>query len=262
MNSMPYITIVTVVYNGVQTIENTIKSVVNQKYLNFEYIIIDGGSTDGTIDIIERYRDRINFFKSEPDNGIFDAMNKGLVLAKGEWISFMNSGDMFYTLDILNEVFSKDNDLYHMIYGNVCLYDKNDNYFFKSKTNKIKINLNAICHQSVFIKVKSHPLFSLDYKLSADHDLIYKLVKKKRIRYIDLCISKILIGGVSSNLKRTRREKLRISMKNGNLIDVLFAILFYLYGMIKDLGKKIILKFFSVELFNKLRYLKNKIEEN
>ena len=92
-----------------QTIENTIKSVVNQTYLNFEYIVIDGGSTDGTIDIIERYRDRINFFKSEPDKGIFDAMNKGLLLAKGEWISFMNSGDMFYTLDIIKEVFSKDN---------------------------------------------------------------------------------------------------------------------------------------------------------
>lgn len=262
MNKEPYITIVTVVYNGVKTIEETIKSVINQTYLNFEYIIIDGGSTDGTIEIIERYSDKINLFKSEPDNGIFDAMNKGLLLAKGEWISFMNSGDMFYSLNILNEVFSKNNDFYEMIYGNVCLYDNQDNYFFKSKTNKIKINLNAICHQSVFIKTKSHHLFSLDYKLSADHDLIYKLVKKGRIRYIDLCVSKILIGGVSSNLKSTRKEKFKITLKNGNNLDVIFGILFYLYGMIKDNMKKILLKYFSVKFFNKLRHLKNKIEEN
>ena len=96
--------IVTVSYNAVATIESTILSVINQTYSNVEYIIIDGGSTDGTVDIIKKYQDKISYWISEPDQGIYDAMNKGLKIASGEWINFMNSGDSFVHTEVLENL--------------------------------------------------------------------------------------------------------------------------------------------------------------
>lgn len=92
MKNNPLISVVTVSYNAVLTIEQTILSVINQTYPHIEYIIIDGGSTDGTVDIIKKYANRIAYWVSKPDKGIYDAMNKGIRTAKGEWINFMNAG--------------------------------------------------------------------------------------------------------------------------------------------------------------------------
>ena len=100
------ITVITVCHNAAKTLEKTIKSVLNQTYPNIEYIIIDGGSTDDTVDIIKRYADRLAYWISEPDKGIYDAMNKGIEVATGEWINFMNAGDTFYeenTIDFVLE---------------------------------------------------------------------------------------------------------------------------------------------------------------
>ena len=122
MKNNPLISVVTVSYNAVLTIEQTILSVINQTYPHIEYIIIDGGSTDGTVDIIKKYANRIAYWVSEPDKGIYDAMNKGIRTAKGEWINFMNAGDLFYSKDTLEKVFSKSiNDNIKVIYGDVML---------------------------------------------------------------------------------------------------------------------------------------------
>ena len=119
------ISVVTVSYNAVATIEQTILSVVNQTYPHIEYIIIDGGSTDGTVDVIKKYADRIAYWVSEPDKGIYDAMNKGIKVATGEWINFMNCGDSFYSVSVLSDVFKdkscKENDV---IYGNTCIMER------------------------------------------------------------------------------------------------------------------------------------------
>jgi len=120
MISLPNITIITVSYNAVKTIEDTILSVINQTYPNIEYIIIDGGSTDGTLDIIKKYQDKITYWVSEPDKGIYDAMNKGTLKATGVWLNFMNAGDTFYDHQVLEKVF-KDKDWSNtdVIYGDV-----------------------------------------------------------------------------------------------------------------------------------------------
>ena len=105
----PVISIITVVLNGEKTIEETIKSVLNQKYKNLQYILLDGGSKDGTIKIINKYKDKIYYFKSEKDLGIYDAFNKGLDVANGDLIGFINSDDIFTdnALDILNKYYCK-----------------------------------------------------------------------------------------------------------------------------------------------------------
>ena len=116
----PHISIITISYNAVKDIENTILSVLNQTYPNIEYIIIDGGSTDGTLDIIKKYQDKITYWVSEPDKGIYDAMNKGTLKATGEWLNFMNAGDTFYNEQVLENVFRDNNwENTDVIYGDV-----------------------------------------------------------------------------------------------------------------------------------------------
>lgn len=113
------ISVVTVSYNAVTTIEQTILSVINQTYPHIEYIIIDGGSTDGTVDVIKKYADKITYWVSEPDKGIYDAMNKGVREAKGKYITFLNAGDFYYNQDSLLQLIQKgeiDNDP-DVIYG-------------------------------------------------------------------------------------------------------------------------------------------------
>lgn len=198
----PKISIVTVVFNDVNNIECTIKSVANQKYKNIEYIVIDGGSDDGTIDVIKIYKEKINFFLSEKDEGIYDAMNKAIDIAKGDWIYFLNSGDLFYhdkiLLDIFSDpIFSKSIDL---IYGNIDIKYKT---FIKTKFSGNLYDFDdgmQFCHQSVFIKTEIIRKYKFDvkYKLAADYDMIYKMYKDARTFYkIDKIIAIILPDGVS-----------------------------------------------------------------
>jgi len=117
---IPTVSIVTVVYNRVNQLEETILSVLNQQFDKFEYIIIDGGSTDGTIDLIRKYEDRIAYWISEKDKGIYDAMNKGIDAAKGKWINFMNCGDRFMP-DALSSVFSEDHNGADIVFGDTII---------------------------------------------------------------------------------------------------------------------------------------------
>lgn len=118
------ISVITVSYNAVSTIEQTILSVINQTYSNIEYIIIDGGSTDGTIDIIRRYEDKIAYWVSEPDRGIYDAMNKGASKANGEYIAFLNSDD-WYELDAVSIIAQFADGKTDLISGIIKLYKNN-----------------------------------------------------------------------------------------------------------------------------------------
>ena len=177
----PLITIITVAYNAVKDIENTILSVLNQTYPNIEYIIIDGGSTDGTLDIIKKYEDKISYWVSEPDKGIYDAMNKGTLKATGEWLNFMNAGDTFYNEQVLEKVF-KDNNWSDtdVIYGDVIyVYPDKEEIRKTTSLKRIKVGI-PFCHQCVFVKTKLQQqyLFNTNYIICCYYDFFYTLYKK------------------------------------------------------------------------------------
>lgn len=206
----PLITVVTVVYNGEATLEQTIKSVVNQTYDNVEYIIVDGGSKDRTLDIIKKYEDIIDYWQSEPDKGIYDAMNKGIELANGVWINFMNAGDCFVNAEVLSSVFRNNNNFdFDVLYGDACdengesliSYKKINTYFF--------LRLKMINHQSMFIKRKillEHN-YDLNYKIIADREqFIWAYKEGKRISYLNQKIAQFDTNGISSNFGKMKTE--------------------------------------------------------
>lgn len=176
----PLITVVTVSYNAEMTIEKTMLSILGQTYPNIEYIVIDGGSTDGTLEIINKYKDRLAYFVSEPDKGVYDAMNKGIAKATGTWINFMNSGDTFYEDNTVEKVVEKIDESDDVIYGS---------YFFLSN-GKMELRATAelsilsrgsmaFCHQSSFVKsaILKRKMFDTRYRICADYESFYSIWK-------------------------------------------------------------------------------------
>lgn len=204
----PLITVVTVVYNGEKTLEQTILSVVNQTYDNIEYIIVDGASTDGTLDIIRKYEDRIDYWQSEPDGGIYDAMNKGLYHAKGEFLIFMGADDVFNEKSVVVQVVSeiKTSTRGRIYYGDVIRSTNKERYdgFFSS----VKMAHKNICHQAIFYpkEVYKKNCYDTSYKYFADY--VYNIKLFKKMKYIDVIVSKYNDTGISSQSidKKFRRN--------------------------------------------------------
>lgn len=201
----PLISIITVVYNGEKYLEETIQSVINQTYDNVEYITIDGGSTDGTLGIIKKYEDRIDYWVSEGDKGIYDAMNKGIDVANGDWISFMNAGDGFYADDVLNKIFSQ-NELKNIdvVYGNHNVIYPHKTRIAKAGNMKDIWKGSQFCHQSTFVSVAVHKSnkFNLSNRIGADFEFFYTLYKKNMsFKYIDIIVANYSAGGLS-DIKR------------------------------------------------------------
>ena len=177
------ISIITVTYNAEKFIEETIRSVINQTYPNIEYIIIDGGSTDNTLSIINKYQQYIHKLISEPDKGIYDAMNKGIDIATGDWINFMNAGDRFAENNTLELIFDKNYLEYDYIYGDrinkdsVGLFIEKANPFFNQKNKYCP--WKGVCHQSTFVRTKTAKIhkYSLQYKYSGDYEMMYNIYK-------------------------------------------------------------------------------------
>jgi hypothetical protein len=221
---LPLITVITVVYNGAKYLEDTIKSVINQTYPNVEYIIIDGGSTDETIDIIKKYEDYIDYWVSEPDKGIYDAMNKGIDLTAGQWINFMNAGDRFYDENLIEEVFSKNIRKNVFIYGNAILTPLN---IIQKQENWHLNILKRIIHQSIFTPLAclKKKKFNLKYRIMADYDLIRYCINESKVVYIDKIICYYDYNGVSSKpLFYYFHEYLEISKKYSSNMNEKFKI--------------------------------------
>ncbi|MDN3587329.1 glycosyltransferase family 2 protein [Pedobacter aquatilis] len=227
---MPKLTVITIVYNNVRDIERTIKSVINQTFKDIEYIIIDGASNDGTLEVIEKYRNQTAKIISEKDKGIYDAMNKGLALATGDYVLFMNSGDEIYDMQTVEDIFATANgaDIY---YGETEMYNDNweslgkrrheapENFTWKS----FKFGM-SISHQAIYIRRSILTPYDLKYKYSSDIDWIIKAAKKSsNIVNVHRYVAKYLVGGMSKKKHReSLKERFEIFTKYYGLIPNLF----------------------------------------
>lgn len=210
------ISVVTVCYNAADCIEHTILSVLNQTYPDIEYIIIDGGSTDGTVDIIKQYTGRLAYWISEPDKGIYDAMNKGIAVATGDYINFMNAGDSFAHNSTISDIVYQITEDADIAYGDT---------FFKFRTQcmlRKPLSLPAMskkppfCHQSTFIKSKFHKkhLFDTSYRIVADYNFFYNCYFNwhAKFQYISygVAVYNCEEGVSTDNLRSILLEKFRI----------------------------------------------------
>jgi len=227
----PKISVITVTLNNVDTIEETIQSVVNQSYKNIEYIIIDGGSTDGALDIIERYKKKISYFVSEPDKGIYNAMNKGAKVATGDYLYFINAGDTFINENILKEIVRELIDDIDLLYGKVKVVGENNIPHLKGWVSKSSLKFGMkISQQAMFVKRETfNKVNGLDerYKIAADFDLLCKILENGfSVKRINKVICNYDNSGVSSNLKKSYEDTSKvILMRYGRIYFIMYIII-------------------------------------
>ena len=221
-NISPKVSVITVVYNGAETLERTILSVASQTYPSVEHLIVDGGSCDGTLDIITHYSDYISQWISEPDNGLYDAMNKGIQMARGEYLWFINSGDEIAGPDVLAKVFvnQEEADFY---YGETVLVDNQGQLIGDRRlkppaqlTWKDLRNGMLVSHQSVIVRRRVCNFYDTSYKFSADYNWVVEALKRsKKISNTHLVLSRFLEGGLTrKNIIPGLKERFRIMVNH------------------------------------------------
>ncbi len=213
----PLITVITVVLNEAESLKKTMASVFNQDYENIEYIIIDGASSDSTLDIIKENEDKVDYWISEPDKGIFDAMNKGIDLASGEWINFMNAGDYFYQNDTVKTVFGKDYGDADFIFGDTFFLGGDYYGVVKSWDFKILWKTMVFTHQSLFThsRILKNRKFNTKFKICADYDIIYNsYMQGKKFFNSETVISVFDPGFSDVSRSRMAYEKWKVVKKH------------------------------------------------
>lgn len=225
------ISIITVCYNSAGTIRDAIESVLNQDHVDVEYIIVDGNSKDGTVEIIRSFGHRISRWISEPDKGIYDAMNKGIALATGEVVGILNSDDFYFDNGILSSVAEAFADpRVDSVFGDlIFVHPENLNKVVRTYSSRgwhpDKFARGFMpAHPTFFVRRKyyeQHGLFKTDYKIAADYEMLIRLlyVHKLTYRYLPLTMVKMRKGGVSSNGLRSNivlnNEIIRGCRENG-----------------------------------------------
>lgn len=214
----PRITIATVSYNAEQEIEPTLQSVSEQTYRNLEYVVIDGASTDSTISLIEKYRPNIDQLLVEPDDGIYEAMNKAIALCKGEYLLFMNAGDSFCSENTVTELAKNIQERPDVVYGNrYYVEEKGSRQLQQSKPIDTVFQRMPYCHQAALTKIDSlrqHP-FNTTYKYAADYDQVVQIYRAGlSFKKIDLAVCNFTAGGKSESGIRPYLEVLKIQFDN------------------------------------------------
>ncbi|TWR25209.1 glycosyltransferase [Mucilaginibacter pallidiroseus] len=213
IEGLPKVSIVTVVYNAVQTVEDTVLSVLNQTYPNIEYIVIDGGSTDGTLEVLNRYQDRITRFVSEPDKGIADGFNKGIALASGDWIGMINADDWYEpnAVELIMKAVSVEDNV---CCGNIMLMGKNGyKRLKKSKVNRLNFGM-YIMHPSCFIRKRVYNAignYNITLKIAMDFEMLMRIrAAGYQIKYINKLIANMRVGGASGNVWQMHKEEMAV----------------------------------------------------
>lgn len=222
----PNFSIITVTFNAESFLERTILSVLEQTYSRVEYIVVDGASKDGTLAIIERYDKRISRWISEPDKGLYDAMNKGMKMATGDYLCFLNAGDMFYepeTLQKMVDSIQSQSELPDVLYGHTVLVDESG-HFKRMRRLEPPEELNwksfrqgmLVCHQAFFAKRIIAVDYDLSFRYSADQDWCIRTMKKAdNLFNTHLTLIRYLEEGMSTrNRKESLKERFQIMVKH------------------------------------------------
>ena len=230
----PKISIITVSYNAEKTIFQTIKSVAEQTYSNIEYIIIDGNSNDRTVEFIRLFDAEIAYWESSPDSGIYEAMNKGVNKATGEWIHFLNSGDVFTSNTVIENIVNQNNkaiSVSDVIYGNIICSFSFGKYVFKPLSLKYFNSLFPISHPATLVRREcfEHRCFDIDLKIAADFKFLRQLYFENTV-FTYIPISMVLFdaeSGISSN-NHAELYKENIIIIKGKLSTIdIFKIVFF-----------------------------------
>ena len=226
----PKFSVITVTYNAESVLEDTIQSVISQTYHRVEYIIIDGASKDSTLSITHRYKDRITKVISEPDKGLYDAMNKGMQQATGDYLCFLNAGDSFHADNTLQQIVHTitGNELPDVLYGETALVN-NERHFLRMRRLSTPEVLTwksfkqgmLVCHQAFFAKRSLAEPYDLQYRFSADFDWCIRVMKKARtLHNTHLTIIDYLEEGMTTqNRKASLRERFRIMARHYGMIS-------------------------------------------
>jgi len=222
------ISIITIVYNRVHCIEDCIKSVLSQTYRDVEYIIIDGGSNDGTTEIIDNYKDKIDYYISEKDEGIFDALNKGIKNSTGDVIGILNSDDFFYSEDTLSHIIEAfQYSAADLVYAKGLFVSENDTSKIKriypsNPFNKVFLNFGWIpLHTTIFVKkevFENYGNYNPGYRIASDYEISLRWFKNDEITkfYLNEWVVKMRLGGLSTSAKlqlKKSKEDLSIILK-------------------------------------------------
>ena len=201
----PTLTIITICYNIKDEIERTCKSIIDQTWQDFEWIVVDGGSTDGTVDVLKKYADRIDVLISEKDSGIYNAMNKGIKLAHGTWLNFMNGGDCFAANDVLEKVFKDKEYNADVLYGDMRIQKKGKEVHinhYPNEVNKTYFKHGRIGHQAAFIKYdlfEKYGMYNEKYKIASDWEKWIIFTENNCVfQHLDFIVCNFDVSGIGS----------------------------------------------------------------
>ena len=224
----PKFSIITVTYNAGAVLEDTIQSVITQTYRNVEYLIVDGGSKDHTLDIINRYREHIHTLVSEPDKGLYDAMNKGIRLATGDYLCFLNAGDELHVQLMVHSI--TGTDLPDVLYGETAIVDE-EGHFLRMRRLSAPEDLNwksfkdgmLVCHQAFFPRRELAEPYDLRYRFSADFDWCIRIMKKSHtLHNTHLTLIDYLNEGMTTrNHRASLHERFRIMCRHYGYLSTL-----------------------------------------